>query len=331
VLVVGAAASVVLTYLAVRDVDFSAFLDALAGGDPWWLGAAFAVFVGAYALRAARWWVLFEPHNRPPLGALVRALLAGEFFTSLLPVLRLGEVARIVVLHRLARTPRSEALGTVVAERTYDTAALLLLFFVAVPFAPDVTWLRGATVVLAILAVGFVVTVLLLNRFGSRPIGFLLRPLARLPGFSRARTEFAAVGIVRGLVGLRTPKIAFLAFGLSAASWCGIALSYLLALRVVGLELGLDAGILVAVATTFSLLLPALPASVGIFEAAVLVALEPYGVDDATALSGAVVIHVLSFVPFLVAGPLALRDDWPWRDDVKASASRRRPQPQRRS
>ncbi|MBA2360713.1 MAG: flippase-like domain-containing protein [Actinobacteria bacterium] len=72
-------------------------------------------------------------------------------------------------------------------------------------------------------------------------------------------------------------------------------------------ELGLEAGILVAVATTFSLLLPALPASIGIFEAAALVALAPYGVDDARALSGAVVIHVLSFVPFLIAGPLALR------------------------
>jgi hypothetical protein len=30
-------------------------------------------------------------------------------------------------------------------------------------------------------------------------------------------------------------------------------------------------------------------------------------VDQARALSGAVVIHVLSFAPFLVAGPLALR------------------------
>ena len=305
-LVLGVAASVVLTYLAVRDVDFGAFLDALRSGDPAWFVASFGVFVAAYALRALRWWLLFEPHNRPAPGALVRALLAGEFFTSLLPVLRLGEVARVVILHRLGGTPRSEALGTVVAERIYDVAALLLLLFVAVPFAPEVTWLRGTTVLLAVVALGFVITVVSLNRFGSRPIGFLLRPLARLPGFSRARTDFAAAGILRGLVGLRAARIAFLVFGLCVASWCGIALSYLLAMRVVGLELPLDAAILVAVATTFSLLLPALPASVGIFEAATIVALEPYGVDSTDALSAGVVIHVLTFVPFLVAGPLAL-------------------------
>jgi glycosyltransferase 2 family protein len=306
-LLAGLAASVVLTYLALRDIDFGAFLDALADGDPVWFAGSFAVFVAAYAVRVARWWVLFDVDARPPVRALVRALLVGEFLTSLLPVLRLGDLARVVVLHREAQTPRSIGLGTVVTERVQDSVALLLLLFVAVPFAPAVTWLRGATLLLAVIATGLLVTLVALQRYGSRPLSFALHPLARLPGFSPARTELAATGILRGLSGLRNLRVALASFTLSVLSWLGIALSFALALRGVGLELGLDAGILVAVATTFSLLLPALPASVGIFEAAALVALEPYGVDEAQALSGAVVIHVLSFVPFLLAGPLALR------------------------
>lgn len=306
-LLAGLGASAVLTYLALRDVDFDGFVDALGGGDPMWLGASFLVFVGAYALRIVRWRLLFEPSRRPPLRSLVRPVLAGEFFTSLLPALRLGELARVVLLHRATRIPRADALGTVVAERVHDVAALLVLLFLAVPFVPPVTWLRGAAVMLALVASVILLAVVSLNRFGSRPIGFLLRPLALVPGFSRARTELAAAGVLRGLGGLQTPRVALTAFGLSVLSWCGIALSFVLALRVVGIEVGLAAGILVAVATSFSLLLPSLPASVGIFEAAVLVALAPYDVNDARALSGAVVIHVMSFVPFLVAGPLALR------------------------
>jgi glycosyltransferase 2 family protein len=306
-LLIGLAVSVVLTYLALRDIDFGAFLDALAEGDPVWFAASFGVFVAAYAVRVARWWVLFDVGARPPVKALVRALLVGDFLTSLLPVLRLGELARVVVLHREAQTPRSVGLGTVVTERVQDSVALLLLLFVAVPFAPAVSWLRGATLLLAVIAVAVLITVVALRRYGSRPLSFLLRPLARLPGFSPARTELAAAGIVRGLSGLRNPRVALAAFALSVLSWLGIGLSYALALRGVGLELGLDAGILVAVATTFSLLLPSLPASIGIFEAAALVAVEPYGVDDAQALSGAVVIHVMTFLPFLILGPLALR------------------------
>jgi uncharacterized protein (TIRG00374 family) len=306
-LLAGLAASVFLTYLALRDIDFGEFLDALADGDPVLFGAAFAVLVAAYAVRCLRWSVLFEARERPPVRALVRAMLVGDFLTSLLPVLRLGELARVVVLHREAQTPRSVALGPVVTERVQDSVALLLLLFVAVPFAPPVTWLRGATLLLAVLATGLLVTLIVLRLYGSRPLSFVLRPLARLPGFSRARTELATAGILRGLSGLRNARLAFASFTLTLLSWLGFALSFTLVLRGVGLELGLDAGILVAVATTFSLLLPSLPASIGIFEAAALVALEPYGVDEAQALSGAVVIHVLTFVPFLLAGPLALR------------------------
>jgi uncharacterized protein (TIRG00374 family) len=306
-LLLGFAASLVLTYLALRDIDFQAFLDALAEGDPAWFAASFAVLLAAYALRVARWWVLFEVGERPRVRALVRALLVGDFLTSLLPVLRLGELARVVVLHREARTPRSVGLGTVVTERVQDSIALLLLLFVAVPFAPAVAWLRGATLFFAVLLAGLLVALVVFWRFGSRPLSFLLRPLATLPGFSRARTELAAEGILRGLSGLRNVRVALAAFALTVLSWLTVAFAYVLALRGVGLDLDLDAGILVAVATTFSLLLPALPASVGIFEAAALVALEPYDIDEAQALSGAVVIHVLTFVPFLIAGPLALR------------------------
>jgi uncharacterized protein (TIRG00374 family) len=306
-LLAGLAASVFLTYLALRDIDFDAFLDALADGDPVLFAAAFAVLAVAYAVRVVRWSMLFEAEARPPVRALVRAMLVGDFLTSLLPVLRLGELARVVVLHREARTPRSLGLGTIVTERVQDSVALLLLLFVAVPFAPSVSWLRGATLLLAVIAIGILVTLVVLRFYGSRPLSFLLRPLALLPGISTARTELAAAGILRGLSGLRNPRVALATFTLSLLFWLGISFSFVLALRGVGLELGLDAGILVAFATTFSLLLPALPASIGIFEAAALLALEPYGVNEAQALSGAVVIHVMSFVPFLIAGPVALR------------------------
>ena len=219
------------------------------------------------------------------------------------PVLRLGEVARVVVLHREARTPRSVGLGTVVTERRTTRSRCCSCSSWPCRSRRPSRWLRGATVFLAVLAVGLVVTLVVLWRFGSRPLSSCCArwPVCRA---SRGREPSSPPrGSSAASSGLRNVRMALAAFGLSVVSWLGIALSYTLALRGAGLELGLDAGILVAVATTFSLLLPALPASVGIFEAAALVALEPYDVDEAQALSGAVVIHVLTFVPFLILRP----------------------------
>jgi uncharacterized membrane protein YbhN (UPF0104 family) len=43
-----------------------------------------------------------------------------------------------------------------------------------------------------------------------------------------------------------------------------------------------------------------------VFEAAVLVGLRPYGVEDSLALSYAVVLHALNFVPYVVVGYVVL-------------------------
>jgi uncharacterized membrane protein YbhN (UPF0104 family) len=55
------------------------------------------------------------------------------------------------------------------------------------------------------------------------------------------------------------------------------------------------------------MILPSSPAALGVFEAATVVALKAFGLDDSLALSYALVLHALNLFPYLVAGPLVLR------------------------
>jgi uncharacterized protein (TIRG00374 family) len=237
--------------------------------------------------------------------------------------LRAGELARVVAIHRDARTSRPEALGTLVVERLLDVLVLLLLLLAVLPFVPEVTWLGVAATILTVAAFAVVVSVVVLWRFGARPLGFLLRPLAWLPGFSATRTSTAAESLLRGFQGLRDVRAGLVAIALTAAGWLAVAVSFWLAMRGLHLELGYDAAVLVVVATTFSLVIPALPTSVGVFEAATLASLDPFGIDDSRALASAVVLHVLSFLPFIVAGLVALR--WHLRGHSGARYARPRP------
>jgi len=77
----------------------------------------------------------------------------------------------------------------------------------------------------------------------------------------------------------------------------------------VAFDLGLSpaAGIFTLIALGLSAVLPAGPSGIGVFEAAVVVALRAYGVDDSTALSAALVLHALNFIPFVIAGLAVLR------------------------
>jgi glycosyltransferase 2 family protein len=304
--VAGLAVSLVFSYLAVRDVDFEVFADALAESSYWWIAPSLAALAASVGIRVVRWRYLFPPETRPPARAALRALLVGELLNTVLPM-RAGELARVVVIHRETRTSRPEALGTVLVERLLDVIVLLLLLLAVLPFVPEVTWLRVAATVLAVAVLMLMAAILVLKRYGVRPLGFLLRPLSWLPGFSASRTSAAAESLLRGLRGVRDVRAGVVAVALTAASWLAVALSFWLAIRGLHLDLGYDAAVLVVVATTFSLVIPALPTSVGVFEAATLVSLRPFGIDDSVALSCAVVLHVLSFLPFIVAGLVALR------------------------
>ena len=299
--VVGLLVSLVFAYFALRDVEFSRFWSSLASSDYWWLVPCLGALALTVFIKAVRWRLLFSPTTRPPLRAVTIALLIGHFFNNVLPA-RAGDAARVVALYQQARTSRAESAGTVVSERITDVLALLALLFLARPFLPSVSWLDAAALLAAVVLGVALVLVLVLARYGDRPFRAAVRPLGRIPGVPAGRFEHAAENLVRGLISFRQPRIAAANFGLAVAATLTLALSFWFVMIGFDLRVGFGAGLLVVIATNLAMILPSSPAAVGVFEAAALIALEAYGVDNSLALSYAVVVHVANFVPFVVVG-----------------------------
>jgi uncharacterized protein (TIRG00374 family) len=260
--------------------------------------------VAGLAVRAARWWSVFSPETRPPFRAVSDSLLVGYFYNTILP-LRAGEAIRVVDLSRRARVSRVEALATVAVERAMDVVALLVLFFVASPWLPEVSWVRAAAVLGAVVAFVIAALVAALAIWGVRPIHAVLRPFARF--VPADRIEAAAGNLVQGLVALRHARVAVEAFAWTTLSWVLFSLSYWLLMIGFDLDVPPLAGLLVLVATGLAMILPSPPAALGVFEAAAVVALAAYGVSASHALPYAVVLHLLNTIPFLAAAPFVLR------------------------
>jgi len=304
---VGLAVTVVCMYLAVRGVEIDDATEALRESDLVWLLPALPVFAGAIVLRGVRWWALYDAEQRPPLRAVMYGLLVGYFFNNILPA-RAGEAARVIALHsRAKRTSRAEIIATVVVERVFDMLALLLILLCAYPWLPEISWLRNAAIIGAIITVVLAVLIVLIVRYDARAVHWLLSPLRRIrrPGFAE-RVEAAAINATRGLVALRNPVIAVRGFALTVASWVVLAISYWILMDAFHLDLPFAAAILVTVAVNLSLVLPSSPAALGVFEAATIIALDAFDVPQAEALSYALVLHLLNLVPFLLIGALLL-------------------------
>ena len=298
---VGLCISAVLAWLASRSVDPHAFVASFRRTEWWYLLPSGATLVAAVLARWLRWWLLFAPGRRPPLGALGRAFLIGHLFNNLLPA-RPGELARAVALRREAGTPVVESLATTAAERVYDVLALVVLLVASAPFAPVGRDARTAAVAAGTIAAAALVAVVGFGRDGAR----LERVLSRLPRLSAETAHHWSGHVVHGVVSLRDRRVAVPAVLLTATSWVLLALSGWALLLAFHLHVGFVAGLLVVVAANLALLVPASPGGVGVFEAAAVSVLAGFSVDRSAALSYAVALHGLNFFPYVLVGAFAL-------------------------
>jgi uncharacterized protein (TIRG00374 family) len=292
----GALVACAFGYFAVRDVRPADVWAAVREADARWLVPALAAMTAAFFLRAARWWSLFD--DRPPFGAVVRALFVGYLANNLLP-LRAGEIARVAALRLRTGRPVAEIAGTVVIERFFDVLSLLALLFLVAPWLPDVTWLRAAGVLALFLSLVLAGAVVALARWGTRPLDAVVWALERMPLLRRARLRAVPAELVAGLAGLRRLRTGAVAFGWTTLSWVVLGIGFWLVTLAFDLDVPPLAGLLVVIAVGLAMILPSPPAALGVFEGATVVAVQAYDVPHADALSFALVLHALNFLPFV--------------------------------
>ena len=303
--IVGIAVTVVFGWLAIRGVDLGEVWRSLQEASLAWLAASLAVLVLAVFVRALRWRALFLPRTRPDVVPVTAATLVGLAVNAVLP-LRAGEAARIVALGRTG-TSRVEAFATIALERVLDVFCLVLLVIACAPVLPEVRWIGGVVALAVALAVFLVAAVVVFAVWGDRPLHAIARVTGRLPFVTEGQVEHAGEGLARGVAGLRHGRIAFAGFTWTMLSWLLTALSFWVATLAFDLDVPLSAGVLVLGAVGLSLLLPAAPGGLGVYEAATVLALAAYDVPREQALSYAFALHAINLFPFLVAGAVAAR------------------------
>jgi uncharacterized protein (TIRG00374 family) len=295
------AVTVAFTYIALRGIDLKRAWDALKASDYLWLLPALLAFALGNLARAMRWRSLFIPGRRPPRGTTLNAMMIGYLYNNILPA-RAGEAARIVVLTRRSNSPPVEITGTVVLERLYDIVAILLIFFVAEPWLPKVSWFGAAAIVAVGLAAVIAGVATVLAVYGDRPLRLLLRPLRRFSPLTEERLERTVAELTHGLSGLHDWRVALEALVWTIAAWMLSITCAFLVMVSFHLHLPFAAAVLVLVAIGLGMILPSPPAAVGVFEGATLIALRAFGVPHSTALPYALVLHLVNFVPFVVVG-----------------------------
>lgn len=282
-------------WVAVQGVDLNSTWEIVRGSDVRLLAVAVLVIAVQTTLRSGRWRLVLpvSAARRPHLTRVIPVLLIGYLGNAVLPA-RLGEALRAAVLARRERLSTAETLGSVLIERIVDTMALAA-FALTVAFAVGLGE-RFATIGLLAIAVG-IAAVLALTA-APRLVGKVKIPVL-------ARVRDAALAILRGAQVRDRPMTIAAAAGLSLLAWILDAAIYLLAARAIGIDLPVHAAVVISAVAALSTAVPSAPGFVGTFELAISTIAQAFGVEAATALALAIVVHAVALIPTSLAGVVA--------------------------
>ena len=291
--------------------DLSRVAAAVARLEVWVLLPGALGIIVAFRLRALRWQLLLRPVHAAPYHQIRDVLLTGFMVNNVLPA-RAGELARALVLWRVAGASRRATLTTVAMERLLDIITLVgILSLVSLLFqVPD--WARGLGTVTMVLLLGITVGVIWMA-FHHRSL-FRVAEVALffLPGPARQRLLGFMARFVDGTRALRDPRLTGWALLCSALVWATEAGVFWLVMYGLGLDLPAWAAAFVLVVANFGIAAPSAPGHVGTFDAACSGALAVLGVAGPEALAVALVLHVLLFTVVTGNGLLAM-----WRLELR--------------
>lgn len=310
-MLLGLGVSAAALSILARGIDIPLLVTALSSMNPLYLMPAVISTFVSYYLRAVRWRLILEPVRVLPLSSLFGATIVGYMANNILPA-RLGELVRAHMLARREGITTSQVLATLVIDRLWDGFTVLLILVVTLvtmtlPAGMENvqrSMVRGGYLIAALYVLAIVVLVVM-KRHEEWISRFVGRVGNRLPGRAGERCGALVESFVSG-ISAGSLSLMLRTFLVSCVVW-GFALWPVdLILRSFGLVLPVPASMLILVFLVFAVMIPAAPGYLGTFHLACVYGLKAFRVENESAMSIAIVLHAINFLPVIVAGFLVL-------------------------
>jgi uncharacterized protein (TIRG00374 family) len=225
-------------------------------------------FLLAFSIRGVRWKLFLNPVGKVSTFKVVKLYLVGIFLNFLLPI-RVGEVAKPLMLKRIARIPISQSLTTVAMDKALDLVPALFIMAL-VPFLGlhmDIKlWLVLGLV--GGLFIGLIFFVALAAWKRTSAIGLLHKVKGVFPKSIGSKIEVFAIGFIDALLlGISRPKIIIAAALLTGVAVVFDSLFAMLVFWVIGFPIPFGTVLFGYTVYNMFYILPNPPAQVGSNEA----------------------------------------------------------------
>jgi len=280
------------------------------------LFVGFLLVVVTFVIRAHRWQYLLRPIGPTRFRTAFRTTVIGAAALGVLPA-RAGDLLRPYLLARQEGLSTSATFATIVMERVLDLIAMLVLLAVYVWGTADSSRLpeslrQGIEVSAAVAGVASVMLVGLtwvmathperVGRLVFRAAGMLPHAMAdRLSGYARTFSAGFAVA--------RQPQALAAALAWSFLLWVVIAGEAWLVAIAFGIYMPFAGSFLLQALLTIGVAVPT-PGGIGSYHEAYRIGVTTFfGAANDAAVAAALVTHMISYVPVVLAGVIFMAQD----------------------
>jgi uncharacterized protein (TIRG00374 family) len=280
----GVVVGVSLGLLAVRGTDWRVVGETLKDIPFWVFVPAVGLVIASSYLRALRWSMMWLD-RRVSAVRLMMVENAAIGLNNLAPIRIFDEGVILGILTLRDKLPAGQVVATGIMARIQDLAFTLLFVSLAVIFLPAL-WIYAPVVFGAILFfAGWLLLLLFFNKIAERfPV------VRRIPGVSSFQEGIRELW--------RRKRLLVTTYIITAAYWLLLAPVGLLLARAVGIDLPFHLIMVTVLGTTFfSTAVPGLPGALGTFQFATVQLLSLWDVPQDQALSFAILLHAVLFLP----------------------------------
>ena len=300
--------SIALVLILLSQIRIADIITTLAGIDPLYLSAGFALYASSYFFRALRFYILLN--REVGIRGLFNIVCVHNMMNNLLPA-RTGELSYIYLLKKLHNQSTGEGIATLTIARIFDFITISLFFFISALLIVDLPAIISNVVSGIVFFLILIVLFLIFLVYGGEKFMCDVENITEKSNLNRFRlTKFLLEKmnkIIDSVSVIQSKKVILSSFLLSFLIWSVLySMNYVL-LKGMNMDLSI---ISIVLGSTFSIFACNLPVPslglFGIYEGAWTAAFVSLGVSKESAMITGFGIHLILFVYFLVLGCFGL-------------------------
>jgi len=259
------------------------------------------VYLSSFIFRTIRWKYMFQNHSELSYSHVFKSIILGFAGNNVLPA-RGGELVRMEYFSRKTSIPRITSLSSIMVEKIIDAGILLLFLAIVRFFIPTEKQIITDTLTLvSFIIIPFLLALIIIRIFGAKISSWLechsngliqkIKPL-----FDNFYTSILFFKLDK--------KVLFILL-LSFAIWICEGIVFIIAMYGMIPEVSNQAiviGILALTIVNFAIIVPSSPGYIGVFQAAIMIALTAFGIQESQSFAVAVVVHASQFFPITLLG-----------------------------